>query len=50
MSSFLCLYAVVVHICDKVQCCKNAHCEGGKCVCDDGYKGNGNIECKREYL
>ncbi|XP_065063135.1 neurogenic locus notch homolog protein 1-like isoform X2 [Rhopilema esculentum] len=34
-----------VHACRN--CHKNAHCEGEKCVCDDGYKGNGRICIKK---
>ena len=25
--------------CDKVNCGKHGMCEGGKCICDPGYKG-----------
>ena len=43
--SFLLL--ILVHACRN--CHKNAHCEVDKCVCDEGYEGNGII-CVSKYI
>lgn len=36
-------------LCNNRKCVEHSFCDDGKCKCDEGYHGNGYVQCERKY-